>query len=118
MTSAYGAHPVVEIDSNDITLGPLDKKNKASGELVLRNTGNAPLIISALQVYNPGISVSLNKQKIKPGNEQKLKISINANSSYFKGRRRILRSPTTRKMPKWSSTSRRKLLNRKNNFRR
>ena len=57
---------------------------------MLRNTGNAPLIISALQVYNPGISVSLNKQKIKPGDEQKLKISINANSSYFKGRRRIL----------------------------
>lgn len=90
MTSGHGAHPVAEIDSTHITLGPLDKKNKASGELVLRNTGNAPLIISALQVYNPGISVSLNKQKIKPGDDQKLKISINANSSYFKGRRRIL----------------------------
>lgn len=82
--------PVAELDSTHITLGELNKKNRAEGELVLKNTGQADLLIKALQVYNPGISVSLNKRKIKPGSSQKLKISINGNSAFFKGRRRIL----------------------------
>ena len=82
--------PQLETDSTHITLGPLGKKNKASGQLLLRNTGKTPLVISALQVYNPGIGVSLNKRRIDPGKEEKLKISVNANSSFFKGRRRIL----------------------------
>lgn len=82
--------PHLEIDSTQITLDPVNKRGKTSGQLVLRNTGKTPLIISALQVYNPGLSVSINKQSIDPDDEQKLKISVNANSSYFKGRRRIL----------------------------
>lgn len=82
--------PHLEIDSTQITLDPVNKRGKTSGQLVLRNTGKSPLIISALQVYNPGLSVSINKQSIDPDDEQKLKISVNANSSYFKGRRRIL----------------------------
>ena len=57
---------------------------------MLRNTGKTPLVISALQVYNPGIGVSLGKRNINPGQSEKLKITINANNTYFKGRRRIL----------------------------
>ena len=82
--------PVVSIDSTHITLGPLGTKKKVKGELVLRNTGKTPLLIKALQVYNPGIGVSLNKRRIDPGQAEKLKITVNANNTYFKGRRRIL----------------------------
>lgn len=82
--------PNAVIDSTKIVLGPLNKKNKASGQLYIKNTGKTPLIISALQVYNPGISVSLGKRRIDPGDSEKLKISVNGNTSYFKGRRRIL----------------------------
>lgn len=82
--------PVAQIDSTHITLGPLGKKKKASGELVLRNTGKTPLVIKALQVYNPGISVSLSKRRLNPEASEKLKITVNANNTYFKGRRRVL----------------------------
>jgi len=86
----HALSPRLEIDSTHITIGPINKKNKANGSLVLKNTGKTPLVISALQVYNPGISVSIGKRRIDPGQSQKIKITVNANSSYFKGRRRIL----------------------------
>ena len=82
--------PVAQIDSTSITIGPMGKNKKAKGELLLTNAGKTPLIISALQVYNPGISVSLGKRRIMPGQSEKLKITVNANNTYFKGRRRIL----------------------------
>ncbi len=86
----HALSPTLEIDSTHITLPPLGKKKKVSGQIVLKNTGKTPLTISALQVYNPGISVSLNKRRIDPGESEKLKITITSNTSYFKGRRRIL----------------------------
>lgn len=86
----HALSPRLETDSTHITIGPLNKKNKANGELLLKNTGKTPLVISALQVYNPGISVSIGKRRIDPGESQKLKITVNGNSNYFKGRRRIL----------------------------
>ena len=88
--SGQALAPVAQLDSTQITLPPLGKKKKVSGQLMIRNMGKTPLIINALQVYNPGISVSLNKRRIDPGQAEKLKITINANTTYFKGRRRVL----------------------------
>lgn len=88
--TAQALAPIAKLDSTTITLGPIGKKKKASGELILSNEGKTPLVISALQVYNPGISVSLGKRRIDPGDSEKLKITINANNTYFKGRRRVL----------------------------
>lgn len=88
--SGLALAPVAQLDSTHITLPPLGKKKKVSGQLMIRNTGKTPLVINALQVYNPGISVSLNKRRIDPGQAEKLKITINANTTYFKGRRRVL----------------------------
>lgn len=82
--------PHAALDSLHITISPTGKKKKATGELTLKNEGNAPLVVSALQVYNPGISVSLSKREIKPGTAQKIKISAAVGNTYFKGRRRIL----------------------------
>ncbi len=88
--SGQALAPIAQLDSTHITLPPLGKKKKVSGQLMIRNTGKTPLVINALQVYNPGISVSLNKRRIDPGQAEKLKITINANTTYFKGRRRVL----------------------------
>ena len=82
--------PSLAIDSTTIVLTASDKRRKASGQILLRNTGRSPLVVKALQVYNPGISVSLGKRTLKPGAVEKLKISVSEMSDKFKGRRRIL----------------------------
>jgi len=92
--------PCMEIDSTSISVGLLNKKGKASQQLVIRNTGKTPLLINALQVYNPGISVSIGSRRIDPGEEQKLKVSVTASSDNFKGRRRILLITNDPKRPK------------------
>lgn len=86
----HALSPKLEIDSTHITLSLAGNKKKATSQLVLKNVGKTPLVISALQVYNPGISVSIGKRRIDSGDEQKLKISVSSNNNYFKGRRRIL----------------------------
>lgn len=93
--------PVITLDKTTIDLGTMGDRKKVKGSITITNTGNSPLQIHTLQVYNPGISASLNRSTLKPGASEKLKITISANSNYFKGRRRILlitndpRSPKT-----------------------
>lgn len=82
--------PTLEIDSTRITLSKPNKRGRADGQLVLKNTGKTPLVINALQVYNPGLNVSIGKRRIDPGEDVKLKITTNVNNDFFKGRRRIL----------------------------
>lgn len=82
--------PVIKLDSTTIDLGAMGNKKKVKGSITITNKGNSPLQILTLQVYNPGISASLNRRTLKPGASEKLKITISTNSSYFKGRRRIL----------------------------
>ena len=82
--------PIAVLDSTHITLPPLGKKKKVSGQIFITNKGKTPLVINTLQVYNPGIGVSLNKRRINPGETEKMKITITSNTSYFKGRRRVL----------------------------
>lgn len=89
-TARLEAAPVAVLDSTRIDLGSMGGKKRLKGSLTLTNRGRSPLLIHTLQVYNPGISVSIGSRKIKPGASEKLKITINAHSSYFKGRRRIL----------------------------
>lgn len=84
------AAPVAHLDSTVVNMGSLGKKKKLKAELLLTNKGKSDLEIRALQVYNPGLGVSIGKRKLKPGEKGKLKITLNANSNYFKGRRRIL----------------------------
>ena len=73
-----------------IDLGKRTGKKNLKGSLTLENQGSGVLHVSALQVYNPGISVSLSKSTLQPGEKATLKIKLAAVSSTFKGRRRIL----------------------------
>lgn len=81
--------PVAVCDSV-LNLGALGNKKKIKGQMLLRNDGRTPLQISALQVYNPGITVSIGKRNILPGESVTLKVTLNANSKFFRGKRRIL----------------------------
>ncbi|MBC8626400.1 DUF1573 domain-containing protein [Alloprevotella sp. Lung230] len=81
--------PVAQIDTL-IDLGSFNGKSKLKGELILSNQGHAPLVVKTLQVYNPGISVSLSKSVIRPGERAKLKLTASAQSDFFRGRRLLL----------------------------
>lgn len=84
------AAPVAVLDSTTIHMPALGTKSRVKAEVMLHNTGRSPLKITALQVYNPGLSVSIGKRTIAPGKSEKMKITVNATTHGFKGRRRIL----------------------------
>jgi len=92
--------PAISLDSTTIDLGTMGNRKKVKGSITLTNTGSSPLQIHTLQVYNPGISASLNHRTLKPGASEKLKITISATSNYFKGRRRILLITNDPRTPK------------------
>lgn len=76
-----------------ITLVPGNgrKANKVSGTMTIGNVGRSDLEISRLQVYNPGLQVSLNKSVIKTGEEATMKVSLQTDKlPQYKGRLRIL----------------------------
>lgn len=80
--------PALKMETTTLELPPFGKRTKQSGKLILENTGKSSLVIRALQVFNPAISVDLN-QKIAPGQKAKLKISVD--SEFLKRSRSRLR---------------------------
>lgn len=82
--------PHAQLDSTTIHLGPFGKKDKLKTELVLTNTGKLPLNIQTLQVYNPGLSVRFGRRTLKPGQSDKLKITVSARGLQERRRRRVL----------------------------
>lgn len=91
--------PVAQMDTL-VNLGTFGKKKKIKGELWVANIGRSNLKISALQVYNPGISVQLGKANIAPGERVKMKITANADFDLFKGSHRILLISNDPRRPK------------------
>ena len=71
-------------------MGDLALKKELKREVILTNTGTASLEVLALQVYNPGLRVSLNKSTLKPGESAKIKIKARRFKGIRKGRRRVL----------------------------
>ena len=50
-------------------------KKKQKGEIILMNDGQTTLDISSLQMFTPGLQVTLPKRELKPGETTKLKIT-------------------------------------------
>ena len=92
--------PIAHLDSTHVELGSLGNKKRLHTQLFLSNEGKSPLSVSALQVYNAGISVSLDRREIKPGEKAKMKIIVNNSTLKFKGRRRILLITNDPRTPK------------------
>lgn len=91
--------PALLMDSL-IHLGSFGSKKKLKGELWLTNAGHSLLTISALQVYNPGISVQLDKRSLKPGERTRLRLVAHKDLDLFKGSHRLLLISNDPRQPK------------------
>ena len=63
----------MSVDSLD--LGMFGGKKKISGEIELVNQGRSQLRISSLQMFTPGLKVTLGKREIAPGQSTVLKVT-------------------------------------------
>lgn len=71
------AAPVIHLSDTDIDLSAqLAKKNKVKQDIVVSNTGQSPLQIIKLQVFNPALSVGLKKSVLQPGESTRLRVII------------------------------------------
>lgn len=70
--------PKMVLSTRELNLGPFNGKSKLKGEITIANQGRTELQISNLQVFTAGVNISLNKQTILPGEEAKLKVSVDA----------------------------------------
>ena len=64
-----------DINAPVIDLGSFDGKAKKSGEITLFNGGRTALDISSLQMFTPGLKVTLGKRQLKAGESTKLKVT-------------------------------------------
>lgn len=70
--------PRLEMSRNHIDMTPLAKKSKYKDEVTLTNKGRTTLDIQKLQLFTTGVQVSLDKQKIEPGETAKLLVTCKA----------------------------------------
>ena len=83
--------PHIQLSQTEIDLSAkLDKRDKASHDIVITNAGKSVLEINKLQVFNPAVSVDLKKASIQPGEKTKLKITLNKKGLSKKKHLRVL----------------------------
>lgn len=70
--------PQIRLSQDNLDLGNFNGKSKKSGTVVIENVGREELDISSLQMFTTGISVKLNKTKLQPGEQTKLKVTADA----------------------------------------
>ncbi|MDR0973181.1 MAG: DUF1573 domain-containing protein [Prevotellaceae bacterium] len=69
--------PTIQLSETEVDLrATLAKKNKASHNITIRNTGASPLTIAKLQVFNPAVEVSLRKTVVNPGESTRLRVKL------------------------------------------
>lgn len=92
MTEADSATaPRLSLSQDTLSLGPFNGKAKKSGTILISNTGASELEISALQMFTDGLSVSLNKTRLMPDEQAKLKVTAySKNISNARSRPRVL----------------------------
>lgn len=69
--------PKINLSETTLDLGSFDDKSSKSGIIFIENTGRSELDIRSMQMFTSGMSVKLNKSKLKPGEQAKLKITVN-----------------------------------------
>jgi hypothetical protein len=67
--------PQLQLSAQQLELGSFDGKSKKTGEIVLTNNGHSPLKVSSLQMFTPGLKVTLGKRELAPGATTKLKVT-------------------------------------------
>ena len=69
--------PKINLTETTLNLGSFGDKSSKSGIIFIENTGRSELDIRSMQMFTSGMSVKLNKSKLKPGEQAKLKITVN-----------------------------------------
>lgn len=69
--------PKINLSETTLDLGSFGDKSSLSGIISIQNTGRSELDIRSMQMFTSGMSVKLNKSKLKPGEQAKLKITVN-----------------------------------------
>lgn len=69
--------PKINLSETTLDLGSFGDKPSKSGIIFIENTGRSELDIRSMQMFTSGMSVKLNKSKLKPGEQAKLKITVN-----------------------------------------
>ena len=70
--------PRMQLSATDIDLGDMKTKSKRSGDVTITNNGQSNLKINSLQMFTPGLKVTLSKRELKPGEQAKLKVTAYA----------------------------------------
>ena len=65
-----------EADQSQIDLGTLGKSDLKEVPVIIRNTGNAPLVILDVNTSCGCITVSFDKQPVRPGDETEIKLKV------------------------------------------
>lgn len=68
--------PQLQLSTRELNLGHLGRKSKLKGRVSLSNTGRGILHISAVQVFNNALQVSLPKRDILPGETINIEIVL------------------------------------------
>lgn len=78
MTEAEKANaPAISLSAKEVNLSPvLAKKAKAHQDIIITNTGRAPLQIRKLQIFHPAVGVSLKKKVLQPGESTRLRVTV------------------------------------------
>ena len=78
-TSSLAGHaqaPRLQLSADSLTLGKVGGKMLKSGTVMITNNGQMPLNISSLQMFTKGMTVTLGKRSLQPGESTKLKVTI------------------------------------------
>ena len=67
--------PKLKLSTDSLDLGSFYGRKRLKGEIELINTGRTPLEVRNLQMFSTGLEISLNKTKIEPGGQAKLRVT-------------------------------------------
>lgn len=70
--------PDFYLSSKEVHLGKLGRKSKLKGDVVITNKGTDSLKFESVAVFNRGLTVSVPKRSLAPGESMKLKVVLNA----------------------------------------
>lgn len=93
--------PVITISETTVDLSKkLAKKDKATHNITITNTGKSLLEISKLQLFDPAVGVDLKMDVLRPGEKTRLKVAINKKLLSKKRHPRILMITNDPERPK------------------
>lgn len=67
--------PKLKLSTDSLDLGSFYGRKRLKGEIELINTGRSLLEVRNLQMFSTGLEISLNKTKIEPGGQAKLRVT-------------------------------------------